>query len=903
MEHPFFMSNTGNTSRAEAIRWLSIAEKLLTNRDLVGSKSFATRARESDPTLLPAEQIIAIVDTLIAGDKRINNQHLDYYSILQIPLNQTHDSELIANQYRRLALLLNPQKNNFPFSEHAFHLVVDAWSVLSNAFRRSVYDKEIGFFLNLNPVVVVSSPSSNSNPIGFMQQSSMIFQSQQQQQPQVSSVPSSSSRERQTVTFLQEPQPQQPITSFLGRNQTQPVSSTMLSPNREQQNPFTFGSSTTRGQQQQQQQVAFAESTRGQQVAFVESRRDQRQVASVEQQGNKQAAQRNEGLFGNSQNYTVSASKGVNNNEGLFGNNQDHSVNSGKNVNFGNNQNYSSSASKIVNSEGLFGNTQNQSVSASKNVSNEGLFGNNQNQSASTGRNVSNEGLFGNNQNQSASTGRNVSNEGLFGNNQNQSASTGRNVSNEGLFGNQNQSASASKIVSTESLFGNNQNQSASTGRNVSNEGLFGNNQNYPASASKNANNEGLFGNNTQNQPVSASKNVNNEGLFGNNQNRSANTSSNNVNSEGLFGNNQNHPASTTRNVNNELFGNNQNHSASTGNNVTNEGLFGNSQNHSVTTSHNNVNNEGLLGNNQNHSASISNNNVNSIRGKKRGADEPSHAVPSFWTACPYCYLMYEYPLEYVDCTLRCQKCKRAFQAVKIASPPPIIEGQEAYICCWGFMPLGFSVDIFKKYKGNISSWTPFAPINKHGGARKPSAPRVYIDDYEEDVFLGLSESSEESDDDWKGDKKTKKAKIGKRKSKRLRESKRLRRKKAKIQQSDKGKNVVGNAGDDVQDVSATQGDVEIPNVATAQSSKRGIASNTRRQAGRVAKDVGKLDLNVEFSNEVEEPPAPGMGQGNGAGTGEDGNIEGIEFFEGLDEFLSSLPILNAVGDDKVKAA
>nr|XP_016484710.1 PREDICTED: uncharacterized protein LOC107805228 [Nicotiana tabacum] len=725
MEHPFFINGAGNTPRAEALRWLSIAEKLLTNRDLVGSKSFATRARESDPTLLPADQVLAIVDTLIAGDKRINNQHLDYYSILQIPLNQTHDSELVANQYRRLALLLNPQKNSFPFSDHAFRLVLDAWSVLSNAFRRSVYDKEIGFFINLNPVA--TSPPPNNNPIGFMQQpSSVLFQ-------QAQSHPVSSSREQQrTVAFLQDPQmhqqqhQQQPASSvsslgsreqqqtvtFLGRNQTQQpvVSSTMLSPDREQQNPFTFGS---RGQQQQvasaesrrgqQQQVASAESRRGQQqqVASVESRRgQQQQVASVEQkQGNKQTPQRTEGLVGNNQNYSATTTS--------------------KNVNF-------------------------------------------------------------------------------------------------------------------EALFGNNQNNSASTG-NVNNEGLFGNNQNQPAS------------------------------------------DSNNVNNEGLFGNNQNHSASTSKNVN---F----------------EGLFGNNQNHSVSTSNNNVNNEGLLGNSQNRSASTSNNNV---KGKEGGVGASSHVVPSFWTACPYCYVMYEYPLEYVDCTLRCQKCKRAFQAVKIASPPPIIEGKEAYFCCWGFMPLGFSVDTFKKYKGNISSWTPFAPVfNKHGGVRKPPAPRVYIDDVVEDVFLELSESSEESDEDWRGDKKQKKkANSGKKKSRRMR------RKKAKIQQSDKGKNVIGNAGDNVQDISATQGGAEMPNVTAAQSSKRSIASNTRRQGGRVTKDVGKLDLNVEFSNEVEEPPAPGVGQGNGAETGEDGNIEGIEFFEGLDEFLSSLPILNAVGDDKVKAA
>lgn len=65
----------------------------------------------------------------------------------------------------------------------------------------------------------------------------------------------------------------------------------------------------------------------------------------------------------------------------------------------------------------------------------------------------------------------------------------------------------------------------------------------------------------------------------------------------------------------------------------------------------------------------------------------------------------------------------------------------------------------------------------------------------------------------------------------------------------------------------------------------------------------------MEFSNEVEEPApgmsrlnAPGMGRGNamgmirgnGAGNGEEEGMEGIGFFEGLDEFLSSLPILKS---------
>ncbi|KAG5594011.1 hypothetical protein H5410_035243 [Solanum commersonii] len=69
MEHPFFI-NGPPTNRSEALRRLSIIEKLLPNRDLVGSKSFATRACEFDPSLAhPIDQILSIVDILTAGDK------------------------------------------------------------------------------------------------------------------------------------------------------------------------------------------------------------------------------------------------------------------------------------------------------------------------------------------------------------------------------------------------------------------------------------------------------------------------------------------------------------------------------------------------------------------------------------------------------------------------------------------------------------------------------------------------------------------------------------------------------------------------------------------------------------------------------------------------------------------
>ncbi|KAI8005811.1 Ubiquitin carboxyl-terminal hydrolase 15 [Camellia lanceoleosa] len=111
---------------SEAERWLLIAEKLLAGRDLIGSKTFVIRARESELRLEAADQILAVADTLIAGEKWINNQP-DWYTILQ-PTRLIRDTGLITTQYRQLTILLNPQRNHLPDTDEAFKLVCDAWS-------------------------------------------------------------------------------------------------------------------------------------------------------------------------------------------------------------------------------------------------------------------------------------------------------------------------------------------------------------------------------------------------------------------------------------------------------------------------------------------------------------------------------------------------------------------------------------------------------------------------------------------------------------------------------------------------------------------------------------------------------------------------------------------------------
>ncbi|XP_074279427.1 uncharacterized protein LOC141604818 [Silene latifolia] len=137
-------TQTQNQTQSEAVRLLNIASKLLQTRDLTGSREFALLAQETEPLLEQSDQIIAITDVLLASEKRVNNsrQQLDYYSILQT--DRRSEPDLIRKSYRRLALLLHPDKNRFTHSDVAFDLVADAWSVLSDPSKRASYDAGLG---------------------------------------------------------------------------------------------------------------------------------------------------------------------------------------------------------------------------------------------------------------------------------------------------------------------------------------------------------------------------------------------------------------------------------------------------------------------------------------------------------------------------------------------------------------------------------------------------------------------------------------------------------------------------------------------------------------------------------------------------------------------------------------
>ncbi|KAK9713977.1 hypothetical protein RND81_06G062800 [Saponaria officinalis] len=135
MDHHPSAATTTNQTQTESERLLSIAEKLLHSRDLTGAREFALLAQESDSLLEDSDQILAIADVLLASEKRVdNNRHnLDWFSILQT--DRRSEPDQIKKNYRRLALLLHPEKNRYPLADAAFKLVTDAWAAVSDPSR------------------------------------------------------------------------------------------------------------------------------------------------------------------------------------------------------------------------------------------------------------------------------------------------------------------------------------------------------------------------------------------------------------------------------------------------------------------------------------------------------------------------------------------------------------------------------------------------------------------------------------------------------------------------------------------------------------------------------------------------------------------------------------------------
>ncbi|KAL8223993.1 hypothetical protein R6Q57_019468 [Mikania cordata] len=125
-------------NKDEAIRARTIAEKKLSDKDYVGARKFILKAQNLYPGLDGASQMLTTLDVYIASENKVSGE-IDWYGILGA--NSNDDDETIRKHYRKLALMLHPDKNKSLGADGAFKLLSEAWSLLSDKAKRIAYNQ------------------------------------------------------------------------------------------------------------------------------------------------------------------------------------------------------------------------------------------------------------------------------------------------------------------------------------------------------------------------------------------------------------------------------------------------------------------------------------------------------------------------------------------------------------------------------------------------------------------------------------------------------------------------------------------------------------------------------------------------------------------------------------------
>ncbi|CAH8377613.1 unnamed protein product [Eruca vesicaria subsp. sativa] len=127
------------SNKDKAIKSIGIAEKKISENDYVGAKKFVNKAENLYPKLDGLKQVSMMIDVYISASDKINRKgEADWYGVLGVdPLVNDED---LKRQYKKLALLLHPDKNKFTGATEAFKLISEAWCVLSDKAQRFAYD-------------------------------------------------------------------------------------------------------------------------------------------------------------------------------------------------------------------------------------------------------------------------------------------------------------------------------------------------------------------------------------------------------------------------------------------------------------------------------------------------------------------------------------------------------------------------------------------------------------------------------------------------------------------------------------------------------------------------------------------------------------------------------------------
>ncbi|CAA7038133.1 unnamed protein product [Microthlaspi erraticum] len=124
-------------NKEEACRAKTLAEELMQKCDFVGAKKLVMKAQSLFSGLHSLPQMLAVCDVHCSAEEKISGLE-NWYGILQAM--HFSDDATIKKQYKKLALLLHPDKNQFPGAEAAFKLIGEANRLLTDKEKRTQYD-------------------------------------------------------------------------------------------------------------------------------------------------------------------------------------------------------------------------------------------------------------------------------------------------------------------------------------------------------------------------------------------------------------------------------------------------------------------------------------------------------------------------------------------------------------------------------------------------------------------------------------------------------------------------------------------------------------------------------------------------------------------------------------------
>ncbi|XP_073286232.1 uncharacterized protein [Primulina huaijiensis] len=127
----------------EAHKAKAIAEKQFIERDFMAAKNCALKAQKLCPELQGISQMVATFGVHAASVAKINGE-IDFYSILG--MDPSAEKPKLKKRYKKLAILLHPDKNKTIGADGAFRLVSEAWALLSDNVKRNSYDQRRNLF-------------------------------------------------------------------------------------------------------------------------------------------------------------------------------------------------------------------------------------------------------------------------------------------------------------------------------------------------------------------------------------------------------------------------------------------------------------------------------------------------------------------------------------------------------------------------------------------------------------------------------------------------------------------------------------------------------------------------------------------------------------------------------------